>query len=426
MSQLRLAPLPETCRVDEAVHVRVEGLAHGTPVVLSLASAGAAGTVMLAQATFDGREGNVDLARDAPLSGSYAGVDPMGLFWSRAPHPAADVPPPVGVAVDPMTVTLTVEAGGQVLSHAIRRHFRAPDVVATDVAEDGLVGRLFTPPGGAQGRALLVVGGSNGGLSWSQEVAALLAAHGHTALALAYFGLPTLPATLDRVPLEYFERALAWLAARPGVDGQRIGVCGVSRGGELALLLGATFPSIRAVVAYVPSGLLWAAYPFNFHSAWTWRGRELPAAQVSVEEWDALAASGRMQREPHVVYEVVLANEALVRQTSIPVEKIAGPVLMVSGGADGLWPAKALAQVAERRLREHRFPHRFEHLVYPEAGHAIGFPNVTTTMTRFKHPVSGEPIDLGGTPAATAQASRDAWQRMLAFLAESLQPCMPP
>lgn len=344
----------------------------------------------------------------------------MGLFWSRAPHPAGDVAPQVHVAADPMTVTLTIEADGHFLSHAIHRHFQAPEVVATDVSEDGLVGRLFTPPGDARGRAVLVVGGSNGGLSWSREVAALLAAQGYTALALAYFGLPPLPATLDRVPLEYFERALAWLAARPGVSEKRIGVCGVSRGGELALLLGATFPSIRAVVAYVPSGLLWGAYPFNFHAAWTWQGRELPAAQVTVEEWEALAASGRMQREPHVVYQVILANEAIVRDTSIPVEKIAGPVLMISGGADGVWPARALAEVAERRLREHRFPHRFEHLVYPEAGHAIGVPNITTPTSRFKHPVSGEPVDLGGTPAADARASRDAWGRMLSFLEESL------
>lgn len=416
----RLAPLPETCRVDEALRIRIEGLAQGTPVVLSLASAGIADTVMLARAGFVATGGDVDLARDAPHSGSYTGIDPMGLFWSRTPHPAADVPTQVGVARDPMTATLTVEAGGEVLSHAVRRYFLAPGVAAIEVAESGLVGRLFTPTVAANGRAVLVVGGSNGGLSWSAEVGALLAAHGYTALALAYFGLPTLPATLDRVPLEYFERALAWLQARPEVDEERIGVCGVSRGGELALLLGATFPSVRAVVAYVPSGLLWGAYPFNFHSAWTWRGEELPAAQVTVQEWEALEASGRMQREPHVVYDVILANEAVVRDTAIPVEKTQGPILMISGDADGLWPATALTRVAERRLQDHRFAHRFEHLVYPGAGHAIGLPNVITSTTRFKHAVSGEDIDLGGTPGATARASRDAWPRVLAFLAEGL------
>lgn len=344
----------------------------------------------------------------------------MGLVWSRVPCQAADVPAPVRVADDPMALTLTIEADGQILTHEIRRHFQSPEVIATKLEEGGLVGRLFTPPGGPMGRAVLVLGGSNGGLLWSQEVAALLAAHGHTALALAYFGMPTLPSTLDRVPLEYFERALDWLAACPGVDPQRIGVCGVSRGGELALLLGATFPSVHAVVAYVPSGLLWGAYPFNFHSAWTLHGHELPAAQITVEKWDELEATGRMKREPHVVYEVILADQAMVAATSIPVEEIAGPVLMISGGADGMWPSQALTQVAEERLREHCFLHCFEHWVYPEAGHSIGIPNLVTTMGRFKHPVSGEQVDLGGTPATNAQASQDSWPRMIAFLNASL------
>jgi dienelactone hydrolase len=115
----------------------------------------------------------------------------------------------------------------------------------------------------------------------------------------------------------------------------------------------------------------------------------------------------------------------MVRDTAIRVEKTAGPVLMISGGADGLWPSTALAEVAQRRLREHHFPHPFEHLVYPEAGHAIGLPNVMTTMLRSRHPVGGEEIDMGGTPAATAQASRDAWPRTLAFLAKSLQDLVP-
>ncbi|HEY8358061.1 MAG TPA: acyl-CoA thioester hydrolase/BAAT C-terminal domain-containing protein, partial [Ramlibacter sp.] len=226
--------------------------------------------------------------------------------------------------------------------------------------------------------------------------------------------------TLDRVPLEYFERALAWLRARPGVDEDCLAVCGVSRGGELALLLGATFSTVRAVVAYVPSGSLWGAYPSNLHSAWTWRGEELPAARLSVEEREALEASVRMQQEPHLVYGAILANEAIVRDTAIPVEKTQGPILMISGDADGLWPATALTRVAERRLQNCRFSHGFEHLVYPDAGHAIGIPNVITSTTRFKQAVSGEDLDLGGSSGGTARASRDAWPRVLAFLAQSL------
>jgi len=43
------------------------------------------------------------------------------------------------------------------------------------------------------------------------------------------------------------------------VDPHAIGVIGGSRGGEAALLLGASFPQLAAIVAEVPSGVAWGA-----------------------------------------------------------------------------------------------------------------------------------------------------------------------
>ena len=68
-------------------------------------------------------------------------------------------------------------------------------------------------------------------------------------MGIAYFGIDSLPATLGEIPLEYFERALAWLVRQPEVQPGRLAVLGISRGSEMALQLGATFPAIRAVVA---------------------------------------------------------------------------------------------------------------------------------------------------------------------------------
>ena len=53
--------------------------------------------------------------------------------------------------------------------------------------------------------AVIVVGGSDGGDLYT-FVAALLAAHGMTALSLAYFGLDDLPKDLIEIPVEYFAR----------------------------------------------------------------------------------------------------------------------------------------------------------------------------------------------------------------------------
>jgi dienelactone hydrolase len=419
MSSPRFDALPDACLVDAEVRIRLEGLQPGARVRLRLANAGAPGTMWASDAEFLVEDGSLDLARDAPLAGAYAGVDAMGLFWSRTAQPAiAD-----GVAADPMVLTLTARFadGRPPLSHRVRRYFRHPAVRLQELREDGLVGKLFTPETAGPHPAVLVLGGSGGGFQWCSESAALLASHGFAALALGYFGLEGLPATLDRIPLEYFDRALAWMTGQERVDAKRIGVLGVSRGGELALLLAASFPRIRAVAAFVPSGILWPAFPTSGHAAWTSHGQELPCAGLMAPvEWTRMLAEAGVADESPASYFLCLKDPAVVEAATIPVERIQGPVMVVTGGSDGLWPSEALAAFALRRLEQHRFPYRVEHLSYPDAGHAIGWPNVTSTMIRFKHPVSGDEIDMGGTAAANAHASRDAWPRMVAFLHSSL------
>lgn len=347
----------------------------------------------------------------------------MGLFWSRAPVHADVAKGYEGKSKDPFTATLTAEAEGDTLiSHSIKRTFVGPAVASRDVNVNGLVGRMFEPVRQGPHRAVLVVGGSGGGLAWSQEMAALLASHGYAAFALAYFAAEGLPPTLDRIPLEYFGTALEWMSAQPGVAAKHLGVVGVSRGGELALLLGATYPSIRAVVAYVPSGIAWAAYPPSGHGAWTLNGKEvLHADSFSYDPWRRSSAG--IKAGKFDCYLVPLEDADYAAMASIPVERINGPVLMISGADDQLWPSTELTEFAVRRFRQKDFPHRVEHLKYANAGHSIGWPNGPTTMLKSKHPVSGEDMDMGGTAEGTAHARRDSWPRMLAFLQQALSDC---
>src|SRR4030095_5806017 len=195
----------------------------------------------------------------------------------------------------------------------------------THFRDDGLVGTLFAPAGDDRRPAVLAVGGSGGGLSFADTIAALLASHGYTSLALAYFRMEGLPETLDRIPLEYFERALAWLAHHPRVDAERIAGLGGSRGGELVLLLGATFPSIRAVVAYVPSGLVHGSYPSSGHSAWMLGGEEVPyLRRMPQEVFDAAVQQAKVADQPTDWLSIALAHEPSVGPATIRVERING------------------------------------------------------------------------------------------------------
>ncbi len=104
--------------------------------------------------------------------------------------------------------------------------------------------------------------GAGGGLS--EGAAETFASEGFAALALAYFGLDGLPRELVEISLEYFEGAIAWLRRHPKVEAGRVAVVGNSKGGELALLLGAIYPEdVGAVVGYAPSPIVWQGIPFD-------------------------------------------------------------------------------------------------------------------------------------------------------------------
>lgn len=112
----------------------------------------------------------------------------------------------------------------------------------TTVARNGFLGVFDRPSSARRHAAVLLFGGSEGGLS-TGGIAYRFAAHGYPALAIGYFRGKGLPKLLVHIKLEYFVRALRWLDARPEVDPKRIVVLGISRGSEAAQLLGATFRS---------------------------------------------------------------------------------------------------------------------------------------------------------------------------------------
>jgi len=309
-------------------------------------------------------------------------------------------------------------------------------VLRQPVREGGLLGAYYRPDSGGPLPTVLVLGGGEGGLV--EGGARSLAAEGYAALSLAYFGLSPLGRDLIEIPLEYFAAALRWLKDRPEADAGRSAVVGASRGGELALLLGATYPQeVGAVVGYVPSSVVYSGSsldPWSWsplvprRSAWTLGGRPLPFVDAWPRTTDLFGwqpypapvwpfvAGGWGLRLPvslRAAFERPLSgNGVALRRAAIPVERIEGPVLLISGARDELWPSSKLAEMAVDRLRFNRHPYRYEHLMYEEAGHMIVPKGVGTS---YVPPW----LAVGGTRAADRQASADAWTKVLNFLGES-------
>lgn len=366
--------------------------------------------VWSARATFKANAaGVVDLASLAPTSGSYRGIAAMGLFSFQHRAGAGSGP------ADATETTLVVSAGTRRIASArVAQLLLGPDVIARaeSLATVGFVARYFTPPGHGRGPAVVIWGGSDGAFGDGAAEAALLASHGIPALALAYFDAPRLPCSLSNIPLEYFVRAIRWLRSQPQVDHHRVWILAYSRGTEAELLIAAHWPTlVHGLVAGSPSSLVYGssagACPAPAMTAWTFRGRPLAPAVVtrpptynadgSISQVSALKGS--------------LTGPA-AKAATIPVAAFKGPVLLVTGAEDQVWPSDVFAGRIMTALRGSRAPH--VHLNYPDAGHralAIPYePALTETGQR------GILIDLGGTPAGDAAAHISDWPAAVRFI----------
>lgn len=423
----RFEDIPTESLADEAVQVRLTGLEPDARVTVRSRLHDDLGDWWEAASDFRADErGVVDLATDAPESGSYEGVEPMGFLWSATPVGA----PPYSTfwpkRLEPMTIAITAEVDGQPVAEArLVRRYLADGVRRIEVRDDELFGAFFVPAGEGPFPAIILLSGSGGGLSEPQ--AALYAAHGIAALALAYFRAGELPDELVRIPLEYFARAIAWLQARPEIDPDRLAVGGASRGGELSLLLGSRFPQFKAVVANVPSGIVWGGIGADTSAygqpAWTQNGEGIPFLysrsraraneEVNADDGTPFALTPGFLR--------TLEEESeLAREATIPVERINGPVLLISGREDAMWPSTRFSDLVMARLAEHHHPYPDQHLAYDGAGHMIGQPWVPTTVSYGLHAVSNRLFAYGGTAKGSADARADAWEKILAFLDEHL------
>lgn len=413
---------PAFAQVDEPVRIRARGLPSNERIVVKARMNNYLGHSWLADATFSsGADGTFDAARDASSRGTYLGIDAMGLLWSMSPIGDPELRSYLPTAVEQLTVAFSIEVNGKVIAATeAQRRFLAPGVTRVEIREDGLVGTLFRPEAATALPAIVTLGGSGGGIS--EPAAALLSGHGFTTLALAYFGIEHLPKALVEIPLEYCHRAIAWLQQQSCVDPTRIGVFGQSRGGELALLVGSTCQEVRAVVAYVPSGVAWGATEAAGQertvrpASWTLAGSALPFMNNDRDDID-------WTRTPIALtptYRSALRNPDDVARSEIAVERTRGPILMISGQDDHVWPSQMLADIAMQRLVRGKFAFSAEHLTYPRAGHVLNVPFLPTTVRQFHHPIRRFAFSLGGTPEGDALARQESWQKAVAFLKRNL------
>jgi uncharacterized protein len=187
----------------------------------------------------------------------------------------------------------------------------------------------------------------------------------------------------------------------------------VSKGAEAALLIAARDSEIDAVVAGVPSSVVWPGIAWDatsstqpLGSSWSEKGQPVPYLPYG---------KPRQMTKIADLYLEGLTRLGEFPAAVIPVERVRGRVLLVCGEADTLWPSCEMSRAVAARARAHQTP-QVTLLAYEHAGHAaIGRPSPAGA------PPSPMLAATGGTVEGNHAARTDGWPKVVAFLKEALR-----
>lgn len=424
-AELKMIAIPSIALYGEPFSWKVTGLRPGERVTVKAASKDARMILWESEAVFEAdASGAVDIGRQAPVLGGYGEADIFGLLWSMKPE-NSDPKKPIAYRNDGVNgwmVDLTaVNSAGTTATARFRCIYQRPGeaLVRVPLEQDGLRGFLYYPAERGPFPGVIILGGSEGGLfeGWARA----LAANGFAALTLAWFGYPGVPEELVEIPLEYFDRAAAWMKAQPKVKAGGLGLMGGSKGGEAALLAASRNGDFRAVAAMTPAAHMWEGHTMKFFSpeykpvsSWSLGGRPLPYIHFKVTpEEKELERKGELTSFVRFFRDgLAQADPAIVQEAAIPVEKIAGPILLISGTDDQIWPAGEFCAAILARLKKSGFPHEVKHLSIDKGGHSSCLPFLVTANRGLL--IDGDPS--GGSPQADARGGYRSWAEILTFL----------
>ena len=217
---------------------------------------------------------------------------------------------------------------------------------------------IYMPDGEGQRAGILILHGSEGGFSgWSSLWAFKLAMRGFVSYPFSYSkgGNYWHAGDIQNVDLEKTCEALDWLRQHPSVNG-KVGLYGVSRGAEHALLLTsllarddpAKLPD--AVAAHSPSDTICGAF-----IAGTFDPKD-------EEPWDPSQRAWRWRG----------SSEGLLPTMPIEIERYSGPLFLSHGEADKTWTVECTRRLEARLRTAGRNP---EVHYYPDEDHTLKAEN---------------------------------------------------
>ncbi len=304
--------------------------------------------------------------------------------------------------------------------------FAAP-TAAHEITERPIAGfphaKVYELAGDTPRPVVVILHGADGDDEAQRRFGPILARMGYAAVGLPYYSpnwgdygpppkFPDLPGSFIDIRVDQLAELRDALSAMPGVDVERFGLFGASKGAEFALIAASRYPWIDGVVAYAPTDVVWEGWGLEMveaegtRSSFSFDGQPLPFMPYRGFVEGLLAGPAADLRAIHENGRADHPEKEA--EARIPVEAYRGGLMLVAGEKDAQWnAAQATRNMVAARQRAGL---ETEALVYPEAGHDLVGDGGPREVPR-----------AGGTPEANAAARRDAWPKVVAFLARTLR-----
>jgi len=284
------------------------------------------------------------------------------------------------------------------------------------ITQDGFNANYFKMGNGAGKTAVIILGGGPYGDFWGSKFANA----GHVGLSLPYYRAEGLPDKIEEIPLEYIEKAIDWLKSQPEVNSDKIIVMGGSTSAELALLVSSTLPDkVKGVIALCPSSVSWSNTVFPWSSdeikaKWTFKGQPIP--YIAMEK---IKGNSTDKIETLSYWNKGLDDTLQVSQAAIKVERISGPILLITPIDDKVWPSLRMSDMIVKRLTDHNFKFKYENIKYENAGHGIMFQKHNAlNEDKGQMKIDGKvyEFDYGGTPTGNLAGQVDSREKIMEFV----------